>query len=148
MKINARGTKGFLEWMRSNLPRTYAGVKNEFSRVTRLQGLGLIPDPITTASETAPSSSWAKTLQEVAQVAAQVYLTKEQVQAQNRVLNMQLQRAQQNLPPLDINLSQFGLPQPSMNVGMDPDTKQFLMIGGIAAAALFLFSSMRPRARS
>jgi hypothetical protein len=144
--VTSRGTKGVLEFMRRALPRTYAVVKKELQTGAQLQGLALT-EPSQTASEQPPTSSLANTIKEIAQVAAQAYLTKEQIDAQNRILNIQLQRAQNGQPLLAIDPQEYGLPSPSVGVGLTADTKQLLMIGGGIAAALFLFSTFMGRRR-
>lgn len=138
--ITQRGTKGFLRWTQANLPRTYRGVKKELQSSAKLSGLGVI-DPLATASDQPMSSSLAQTLKELAQVAAQTYLTKEQIQAQNKIMNIQLQRAQAGLAPLNIDPATYGLPSPSIGVGLTGDTKQLLIYGGLGVGALWLLST-------
>ena len=105
----------------------------------KLSGLGDIFDPPTQSSEQPVSSSLASTIRDIAQVVGQVYLTKEQMQAQQQILNIQLQRAQQNLPPLDIDLARYGLPQPSIGLNLTPQTQKLLLVigGGLGLALLF-----------
>ena len=141
MTIKTRGTKGFLQWMAVALPRTYRGVKRDLQVSAQVSGLGLI-EPTATATEAPMSSSLATTLKEIAQVAAQAYLTREQVQAQQKILNLQLERARQGLAPLNIDPTTYGLPSPSVGVGLTADTKQLLTWGAIGAGALFLFSTL------
>lgn len=52
---------------------------------------------------------------------------------QRRLLNIQLERAQNNQPPLD--MSNFGL---GVNVGLSPQTQQLVLIAVVAAVVLFL----------
>jgi hypothetical protein len=58
--------------------------------------------------------------------------------SQRRLLNVQLQRAQQGLPPLDA--SQVGL---GVSFGLSPDTQKILLYAGGAAVALYLLSRGR-----
>lgn len=136
---HVKGTKGFFIWLRSALPRVYDEVRKEFKDSAQLNGIGLSSDPVTAATEAPASSTLVKTISEIANIAAQTYLTREQIQAQNRILNINLQRAQQGLSMLDINPAQYGL-QPSVGVGLTGDTKQLLMFGGLGIGALWLLS--------
>lgn len=131
MKMSATGTKGFLLWTRRNLPRTYAGISKELKSATQLAGMGLTAEPSIAATETPMTSSLANTIREMATVVGQVYLSREQIKAQQNILNMQLQRAQQGLPPLDIDVTKYGLPQPSVGVSFDSSTQKLIMYGGI-----------------
>lgn len=140
--ITERGQKGFLIWMKKNLPRTYQGIAAELKRTSQLNGLALTADPALIATPAPATSSFANTLKDLATVYAQSYLTKKQIDAQNQVLNIQLQRAQQGLAPLDINLEQYGLPRPSVAVGVDSDTQKMLLYGGLALAGLWIFSTL------
>lgn len=54
--------------------------------------------------------------------------------AQRRLLNVQVQRAQQGQPPLDVSQYSLGL-----NVGLSPQTTKVLLIGaGVVLAAILL----------
>lgn len=57
---------------------------------------------------------------------------------QRRLLNVQLERARQGLPPLDA--SQYGA---TFNVGLAPGTQQMLLIGGIGLLAVLLLARRR-----
>lgn len=82
---------------------------------------------ITEPSATAPASDWASYLMQ----AAQIYTTYD---LQNKMLDVNLARAQAGQPPLD--LSQYGV---GVNVGVSASTQQTIMIvAGILAAAYFL----------
>jgi len=52
---------------------------------------------------------------------------------QRRLLNAQLDRARQGLPPL--NASEYA---PAINVGLSPQTRNLLIYGGIALVAVLL----------
>lgn len=138
MTISTRGTKGFLIWAQRNMPRMYQDLKKELNTSAKLGGLGDV-NPVATATETAPSSSLVDTIKSIAQVAGQVYLTREQMQAQSRILDVQLQRAQQGLAPLDINAAQYGIPQPSIGVSFDDGTKKLMIAGGIGLMLALMF---------
>lgn len=139
LATNVKGTKGFFIWLQRRLPRVYSEVKKEFRDSAQLNGIGLSSDPIATATEAPASSSLVKTISDIANIAAQAYLTKEQIKSQQMILNTNLQRMQQGLSPLDINPAQYGL-QPSVGVGLTGDTKQLLMVGAFGVGALWLLS--------
>lgn len=130
VKINTPGTKGFLQWVKLALPKTYAGMRNELSTARGLSA----PDPAAVAAPTATSASWVDTFKEIANVAAQGYLTTQQIKAQQQIMTLQLQRAQAGLPPLAIDPTTYGLPQPSFGVSLDSGTKKILIFGGIGLA--------------
>lgn len=68
---------------------------------------------------------------------ARVVSTLSLADAQRKLLNVQVQRAQQGLPPLDA--SQYSL---GMNVGLTPTTQRALMIGGALVLAAFLLPAL------
>lgn len=135
----ATGTKGFFIWLKSAMPRVYQDVKREFADSAQLSGLGLSADPIATATQAPPSSTLVQTIKDIANVAAQAYLTREQARAQQQILTMNLTRAQQGLAPLNIDPAQYGL-QPSVGVGLTGDTKNWLMYGAFGVGMLWLLS--------
>lgn len=57
---------------------------------------------------------------------------------QQQILNANIDRAKQGLPP--INTAQIA---PTYNVGLAPDTKNMLIIGGIALIAVLLLTKGR-----
>jgi hypothetical protein len=137
------GTKGFLEWLKDKQPRVYkAAMPKITSQVQRLGGLGLsVPgsDPVATSPSSSTSSTLASNLKDILMAASQAYLTREQMQAQEKLFNLQLSRAQQGLAPLDIDISKYGVPAPSVSVGIAGDTQKMLLWGaGIIAAILVL----------
>lgn len=138
--VRSRGTKGFMEFLRRAVPRTYQHIERELHATGHLKGLGLTaPSVAAVSSETPPSKSLVDTIKEMANVAAQAYLTREQAQAQRQILNIQLQRAQNGQPPLEIDPTTYGLPRPSIGVALDPaTTKTLLWVGGGLALALML----------
>lgn len=153
MTIQAKGAHGFLLWLKNRQPWLYARVKDRLT-VPNLKGLGidindtqltainldtgLIPQPTVAAT-----SGWSNTIQNVLTTAASAYLTKTQLDAQKKILNMQLDRARQGLPPLDIDPSQYGVP--SVKVGLSSDTSKVLLWGGVSFAALLVLLSFTGR---
>jgi len=70
------------------------------------------------------------TISAVARAVSTVFMT----DAQRRLLNVQIQRAQSGLPPLD--MSQYGV---GVNVGLGADTQKLILIGmGLLAAVLIV----------
>jgi len=78
-----------------------------------------------------PGENWSTTLQ---RVMTGLVATEQQRQ----LLQIQLTRAQQGLPPLDA--SAYGM---GVNVGLSPQTLNALMLGGIALAVVFFMSRKR-----
>lgn len=80
----------------------------------------------TIAQQQTGGESWMDTLQRTLPALAATY-------QQQQILNIQLTRAKQGLPPLDP--SQYGV---GVSVGISPELKNMLLIGGLGIAALFL----------
>jgi len=141
-----RGAKGFLAWLRERAPEYYRPVMQEFQSGS-LSGLGLVgPGEVNSASERPIATSVADTIKDIISGVSMAYLTAQQMNAQKKVLDLQLQRAQQGLAPLDIDLQSYtGAVGPTMSVGMSADTKQLLIWGGIALAAVFLLPKLLKR---
>lgn len=139
LATTTRGTKGFFIWLKARMPRVYDEVRKEFKDSAQLSGIGLSSDPIAASTQAPASSTLVKTISDIANIAAQAYLTREQIKSQQSILNTNLQRMQQGLAPLDIDPAQYGL-QPSVGVGVTADTKQLLMYGGLGIGALWLLS--------
>jgi len=105
-------------------------------------GLNPVSDPASNASTAPTSSSLSSIFSSLATAVGSVFLTKQQVDTQNQLVQLQLQRAQLGLPPL--NVSSLGLPQlgPTLNLGLSSTTQSALFwvlgIGG----GLFLLSSL------
>jgi hypothetical protein len=75
--------------------------------------------------------SWADTLQRLLPVLAATY-------QQKQLLQVQVDRARQGLPPLD--MSQYGA---GVNVGVSPEVQRMLWIGGVVVAGLVAWSIAR-----
>lgn len=136
------GMKGFLAWMAREQPILHSRLINRIQSGT-LGDMGLTA-PVNTDSTQPVSSSLADTIKNTVLALSQGYLTYEQTQAQKKVLDLQLQRAKQGLPPLDINSESFGV-GPSVSVGLSPSTKQLLMWGGIGLGAVILLPRLLAR---
>src|SRR5262245_10743657 len=121
MAITATGQKGFFLWLRQAMPRVYTSLSQELADANQLHGLGITPpDPVAMRTSEPVSRPLSQTVVDIANVLAQGYLTKKQIDAQNKILNVQLDRAKQGLAPLDIDPATYGIPQPSFAVGMTP----------------------------
>lgn len=145
MAITATGTKGFLQWLKVSMPALYAETQKEFKGAANLQGLGFLGDVVAAATEAPASKTFSQTIQDLATMVGQVYLTKEQLAAQRQVLTMQLQRAQAGLPPLDIDPLQYGVPR--AEVGLTSGTRDLLIYGGIGFGLLLVFMNLKPARR-
>lgn len=75
-----------------------------------------------------PGESWMDTLQRTLPILVATYQQKE-------ILDIQMERARQGLPPLDP--SQYGI---GVSVGLSPDVKRWLMIGGAGIVAVMLLT--------
>lgn len=136
----------YMKWLKAKQPYFYDIIISKYPQAKTLQGLGLSAATGTDIaitgekSDNAVSASWLDTIKNVISVASQAYLTKEQIDAQKKLTNMQLDRVSQGLPLLDIDPTSVGLPGPSVRFGMTSDTKTMLMYGVGGLAALFLLS--------
>lgn len=140
----ARGTKGFLSWLRDKAPHYYRPVMQEFQN-GQLSGLGLVgPGETEAASETPLPKSVGDTIKDIIAGLSTAYLTKTQADAQKKVLDLQIKRAQAGLLPLDIDLQSY-TSGPTVNVGMSPEVKQMLIYGGIALAVVILLPKLLKR---
>jgi hypothetical protein len=87
------------------------------------------------AERTEPGESWIDTLQRLLPVVAATY-------QQKQILDIQVERARQGLPPLNANQVAAGV-----NVGIDPQTQKMLMIFGGLALGFGLLALFAPRPR-
>jgi len=141
------GMRGFFAWLRVKSPPIYRAVSPKI-RNPQLAGLGFseadaqVPVAQANTGPTAPSI--ADRIKDIVFGVSQAYLTAEQLKAQKKILDLQLQRAQQGLPPLDINMQSYGF-GPQATVGLSSDTKTLLMWGGAALAAVYLVPKLLRR---
>lgn len=144
----------YMRWLKTAQPYFYKIVVDKYPSAKQLEGLGLTAEPGSDVSieqsktESAVNASWSDTIKNLLTTASQVYLTKEQIDAQKKLNDIQLDRVARGLSPLNIDPTTMGLPGPTVSFGMSADTKKMLTYGGIAAAALFLFHSLMGRKRS
>lgn len=135
------GIKGVFAWMSARNPQLHSRVL-AVMKSPQMAGLGITSDSaeVTVAAATpAPASpSVLDKLQQMLTSAGQLYLTNEQLKQQKKILDMQLQRAQAGLPPLDIDVTKYGLPGPQIGVGLNPQTQTLLIWGAVGLAAVYL----------
>lgn len=79
------------------------------------------------ASQQVQGETWMDTLSRSLPIMAATY-------QQKQILDVQVDRARQGLPPL--NASQFAA---GVQVGLTPDVKNILIMGGIGIVALMMF---------
>lgn len=139
------GMRGFFAWMAVKNPRLYAYAVPAIKTRSALSGLGITGDAATAAasvSESGPvAPSIADKIKDILVGVSQAYLTSQQLKAQKEVLDVQLRRAQAGLPPLDINMQQYGL-TPTAQVGLTSDTKNLLIWGGAAVLAVVVVTKL------
>lgn len=135
---NPRGLRGFFAWLGATQPAIARAVFVKLNRPRALSGLGITAPAQVTGTEAPAAKSTVDKISELIMGASQAYLTYEQMRAQKKVMDAQLQRAQAGLPPMDINMEQYGLTGPSVSVGLSPTTRNILIYGGIGLAAVYL----------
>ena len=145
----ATGMRGFWAWARANNPRLYAAGLPAMRQRTAVAGLGDIQTAelaAQSADNTGPTSSTiVDKVKEILLGVSQAYLTNEQMKAQKKILDLQLARAQAGLPPLDIDMRQYGLTGPSVGVGIESNTLKYLGWGAAALAAVYLLPKLLKR---
>ncbi len=105
--------------------------------------LTLPPVDVSTAANagTTPTTT-TSLISNIVQGISALYLTKQQADIQQQVVNTQLARAAAGLPPLPSSLSQLGVPQ--VSVGLSSGTGTGLIIAGVVGIG-FLFMMMGGR---
>lgn len=137
--IEDTGQRGFLMWLQRYQPYMYREVMRKLPKAVKMGSLGA---DATIASTTGASPGWMDTVKNIITAAGQAWMTKEQVDAQQKLLKMQLDRARAGLSPLDLDPSAYGLPGANVSVGLSSDVKQMLMIGAAGIAAIFLLPKL------
>jgi hypothetical protein len=100
-----------------------------------------IPIEVTQAADdSSTSTSITDAISGVVKGISSLYLTKQQADIQQQVVNTQLARAAAGLPPLPTSLANLGVPQ--VSVGLSTGTGTALLIGGGIIAALLLFGGV------
>lgn len=120
---------------------------DEFSYLSS-GGSGSAPaavDVSTAANSGGGSTSITDTIGSIVKGISTLYLTKQQANIQQQVVNTQLQRAALGLPPLPTSLSNLGVPQ--VSVGLSSGTGGALAIAAAAIGGIFLFGALGKRRR-
>jgi hypothetical protein len=145
--ITAPGAEGFFAWLEKWQPSLARAAAKHLPPV-KSNAMGfLVSDTTSVATTTAPTSGGTvlDTVKNALMIASQAYLTKTQLDAQRKLLDLQIARAQQGYPPLDIDPSTMGVPR--VDVGVSAEVKQAgLWIGGIIGGLLLLSMVTRRRA--
>lgn len=98
-------------------------------------------DPtITNASTSGASPSWLSSIDSAVSAATQAYLGVQQSKDAQTLFNVNLQRAQQGLAPLNANPSAYGIVSPQVNVGLSSSTQTLLIAGGIGLGVILLLN--------
>lgn len=138
----------YVKWLKEKQPYFYKILVKKYPQASQLSGMGLVgPENsgVTVTEERTNSSvtaSWADTIKNLIGVASQAYLTKEQIDAQKKLTQMQLDRVAQGLSPLNIDPTTMGLPGPSVNFGLTGDTKKLVTWGAVGLGLLFAFHTL------
>jgi hypothetical protein len=143
--VRERGKRGLLQWYKYNQPALYKRIIARLPSEGGLSAFGLV-DPATIATPAPPTRSWTDTFQSVLQSVGQAYLTTQQVKAQSQIAKIQLQRASEGKPPLDINPAQYGL-APQVAVGVTDDTKKTVMYVAGGLGLLYVLAQLAKRGR-
>lgn len=139
----APGLPGFVGWLAATHPALYnrvaVSVPNQLNAIESMGASGshLMGD----APTTAPSVS-GTALQQFVSTVAQAGAAVLPLIQQQKVLKLQLQRAQQGLPPLDVGA--YIDPNAGLNVGINPATQKVLLwLGGGVVGAWLLTRLMK-----
>lgn len=98
-------------------------------------------DPtIANASTSGASPSWLSSIGSAVSAATQAYLGVQQSKDAQTLFNVNLQRAQQGLAPLNANPSAYGIVSPQVNVGLSSSTQTLLIAGGIGLGVILLLN--------
>lgn len=95
-------------------------------------------DTSTAANSGATSSGLASAIGSLVAGVSSLYMSKQQLDIQNQVVQTQLQRAAAGLPPLPTSLANLGVPQ--VAVGLTAGTSGLLLLGGGALILLMVLS--------
>lgn len=99
-------------------------------------------DDPTTTDTTAAAPSW---LSQLAQAFTQFKLSQQQLNTANQITQINLQRAQAGLAPIQLDTSSMGVP--SVSVGLSSGTKTLLQYALIGGGLLWLGSILLKKGR-
>ncbi len=134
------GMRGLFAWMRARNPVLY---NRAYSKITSasLNGLGITAE---VAATEPVQKSVADKIRDILLGVSQAYLTAEQMKMQKKVVDAQIARAQAGLPPLDIDMSRYGI-GPQATVGISGDTQKLLLWIAAGAGAIYLIPKLLKR---
>lgn len=97
----------------------------------------------------AASPDWAATISSAINAAGQAYLTKAQVDTMSQIAQQNILLAQKGLPLIPTNPTTYGLPAPTVQLGLASSTLTPLLyvVGGIGALFLVMHLSKSHRTR-
>jgi hypothetical protein len=106
-------------------------------------------DPAATAPTSATTPAQASWLSSIAKAAGTFLLAREQSKTQQKIVDLQLQRAQAGLPMLDLSRLESGLPNPQVNFGLSPNTQStLLMVAALLGGGILVMSMLNRRGRA
>ncbi len=130
-----RGVPGLVRWIKQTHPRMYADLRDRMDNY----GMGLdAPSPTLAVAAAQPSTAQTilNTVKELLPGALSMY-------QQNKLFDLQIKRAQQNLPLVDTSAIADAS---ALRFGVDSSTQNTVMIAvGVGAAALLGFALLRRR---
>jgi hypothetical protein len=149
MNITDTGLRGYLKWLKRDQPGLYQliaphlaqQVPEAFSDFEQSRAMGTLmglgedtsqaADVADAANSGASTPTVTSLISNLVGAASQIFLAKSQVDTLKEVNQIQLQRAQMGLSPLNTSSLSLGIPQ--VNVGLSQGT---MTGGGIAIAVL------------
>lgn len=140
------GMRGLFMWMAARQPRLHGKVLARI-RESSLSGMGdteaTLASSVTT--ETGPvNTGLADRIKDILLGVSQAYLTNEQMKMQKKVIDIQIARAQAGLPPIDIDMSKYGV-GPQATVGISQDTQRLLLWVAAGLGAVYLVPKLLKR---
>src|SRR5690242_10844798 len=96
---NPRGMRGFFAWLHATQPGIARAVAVKLRRPETLSGLGITAPSDVTTTEAPVAPSVIDKVKDLLVGVSSAYLTYEQLAAQKKVMDYQLERARAGLPP-------------------------------------------------
>jgi hypothetical protein len=106
------------------------------------------PDVASAANQGASSSGIVSTIANLVSAAGSIFMAKSQVDTLKQVNNIQLQRAQLGLAPLDMSTYKLGVPQVNVGLSSGAMTGGGIALAVVAGLGLMFALSGRRRARA
>lgn len=130
------GVKGLLQWVRAEHPAAYRALEKSRPELLRADGLAGLGDAASVVTNVTDQAN---------KIAAAV-LPFLQLNAQRKLLNAQVTRAKQGLPPLDV--SQVQLPAARVEVDAGANIGKYARWAGIAGLGLLAYFVLRGSMRA